>query len=168
MTQELLRVSLGDMRNYYESGSTKSYAFRLQQLRTLKNAVTRYEKEIVGALYSDLRKSPEESYGTETGLLLADINIAISNLREWMRPVRVGTNMVNITSSGKIYRDPLGVVLIVAPWNYPFQLALIPLVGAIAGGNCAVIKPSELAPATSLLIEKIIKEIYPENYVKVS
>jgi aldehyde dehydrogenase (NAD+) len=100
-------------------------------------------------------------------LLLAEINVTLKNLREWMQPHVAGTDMVNLPSGSRIFRDPLGVVLIIAPWNYPLQLLLIPLVGAIAGGNCSVLKPSELAPATSAIIEKMVSEIFPSDYVKV-
>ena len=158
---------LPSIRDYYNSGITKPYAFRKQQLQLLKQALIKYEKEISEALYADLKKSPEEAYGTEIGLVIADINLALKNLRNWMLPRRVSTNLVNLPSSSMIYHDPLGVVLIIAPWNYPFQLSLIPLVGAIAAGNCAVIKPSELASATATIIKKIISEIYPKQYINV-
>jgi aldehyde dehydrogenase (NAD+) len=159
--------NLALMRNYFSSGATGSYSFRKQQLLALKKAVLKYEKEINEALFTDLKKSIEEVYATETGLLIAEINTALKNLRKWMQPESVATNLLNLPSSSKIYREPLGIVLIIAPWNYPFQLALIPLVGAIAAGNCIVLKPSELSPATSNIIEKIIKEIYSEEYVQV-
>ena len=107
----------------------------------------KYDKEIEQALFADLKKNREETYATETGLVLAEINVTLKNLREWMEPKSAGTNLVNLPSTSKIYRDPLGIVLIIAPWNYPVQLLLIPLVGAIAGGNCVVLKPSEFAPA---------------------
>ncbi len=157
--------SLLKLRHYYETGTTRPYAFRMEQLKKFKAAVLKYEKEIETALYSDLKKSPEEAYATETGLLLAELSIAIKNLHRWMRPERKGTNLVNLPSSTYLVKDPLGVVLIIGAWNYPLQLLLIPLVGAIAGGNCAVIKPSELAPATAGIIEKIITEIFPAEYV---
>jgi len=155
------------VRDYYNTGATRTYAFRRQQLLALKKVLLKYEQEISNALYADLKKSPEESYGTEIGLVLADISLALKKLSKWMQPQRVSTNLANLPSSSMIYRDSLGVVLIIAPWNYPFQLSLIPLVGAIAGGNCAVVKPSELAPATAAIIAKIIEEIYPPEYIKV-
>ena len=154
-------------RHYFQSGATRSYAFRKLQLQKLKRAILDNEAAINTALYSDLKKSPEEVYASELGLLLSEINLSIKKLYSWMRPVRAGTDLVNLPSSSKIYRDPLGVVLIIAPWNYPLQLLLIPLVGAIAGGNCAILKPSELAPATAAIIDKIITAAFPPNYVKV-
>jgi aldehyde dehydrogenase (NAD+) len=155
------------MRAYFQSMATRSCSFRLQQLQRLKQAVIKYERDIARALMADLKKSPEESYATETGLLLSEIKQTMANLRHWMLPDRVATNLVNFPSSSQIYHDPLGVVLIVAPWNYPFQLTMIPLVGAIAGGNCAVVKPSEFAPATATLMERIIREIFPPEFVLV-
>ncbi len=162
-----LNSSLADLRSYYNSHSTKSYAFRKKQLQLLKQTLLAYEKEIEKALYADLKKNAEETYATETGLVLAEINVVLKNLCRWMKPESVETNLVNFPSSSKIYRDPLGVVLIISPWNYPLQLLLIPLIGAIAGGNCVVLKPSEFSPATSALIEKIITEIFPSEYIKV-
>ncbi|GAO45487.1 aldehyde dehydrogenase [Flavihumibacter petaseus] len=155
------------LRNFYESGATRPYEFRKQQLLLLKAAVLKYEQEIYVALHTDLKKSAEEAYATESGLVLAEINLALRQLRRWMKPRRILPDLVNLPSSGRIHADPLGVVLIIAPWNYPLQLCLIPLVGAIAAGNCAVLKPSELAPATSAIIQKIISEIYPPAYIKV-
>ena len=155
------------MRDYYNSGATKTYAFRKEQLRKLKGVVLKYEGDIHHALWLDLKKSAAESYAGETGLLLAEIRVAISNLQKWMRPKSVPGNLVNYPSTSKIYHDPLGVILIIAPWNYPFQLSLIPLVGAIAAGNCSVLKPSEFAPATADILQKIIAEIYPAEYVSI-
>ena len=158
---------LQTVRTFYESGATRSYAFRKQQLLLFKQTIIKYEQQIYEALYQDLKKSPEESYATENGLLLAEINVILKHLKQWMSPESTGINLVNLPSTGKLYPDPLGVVLIISPWNYPFQLSLIPFVGAIAAGNCVVLKPSELAPATAAIIEKIISETFSEEYVKV-
>jgi len=162
---EFFRIRLTAMRDFYESGATRPLVFRLQQLRALKEAVIKYENEIHGALYEDLKKSPEEAYATETGLLITELNVALKNLHRWIRPSGASTNLVNLPSSSKIYRDPLGVVFVISPWNYPFQLSLIPLVGAIAGGNCVLLKPSEWAPATAGVIEKIVGEVFPVEYI---
>jgi len=158
---------LETMRNYYESGATRPYAYRKHQLQLLRESILKYEDEINEALYADLKKSPEEAYATETGLLLAEINLTIKNLHRWMKVERVKTNLLNFPSSSGILRDPRGVVLIISPWNYPLQLLLMPLVGAIAAGNCVVLKPSEMAPATANVIKKIIAEIFPADYIKV-
>jgi len=162
-----LPAMLEKMRHYFNSGATRSYDFRKKQLQKIRQAVRQNETAIAEALYGDLKKSPEEAYASETGLLLAEIRVTLNSLRKWMRPQRVGTDLANFPSSATIYRDPLGVVLIIAPWNYPLQLLLIPMIGAIAGGNCVVLKPSEAAPATAALIEKIIGACFDEVYIKV-
>jgi aldehyde dehydrogenase (NAD+) len=158
-------VALDNMRMYYESGATKSYAFRKTQLLKLKAAVEKYEQEIYEALYRDLHKSPEECWITENGFLLAEIRSALKHLKAWMEPQRVATNLLNFPSKSFILPEPLGVVLIISPWNYPLQLLFTPLVGAIAAGNCVVLKPSELAPATEAVMKKIIEESFDKNYI---
>jgi aldehyde dehydrogenase (NAD+) len=160
-------ILLTPIREYYDSGATRSIEFRIKQLNALKQLVIQNEAAITEALFKDLHKSQEEAYATETGLFLAETKHVLSHLRKWTRPASVKTTLANIPSSSKIYRDPLGVVLIIAPWNYPFQLIMIPLMAAIAAGNCAVIKPSEMAPATANLIEKMIAGIFPDNYIRV-
>jgi aldehyde dehydrogenase (NAD+) len=159
---------LAEMRAYVHSGATRSYAFRKRQLLALRYALLKYEKEIMEALWQDLRKTPEEVYATETGMVFKEIRVALKNLRKWTKPTRTKTNLLNFPSSSKIIHDPLGVVLIVAPWNYPVQLLLLPLVGAIAGGNAVMLKPSELAPASEALLEKIIRETFPSNYISIA
>lgn len=155
------------MLGFYRSEATRPLAFRKEQLKKLRQALKTYEVAIAEALYTDLKKSPEEAYGTETGLVHAEINTALKNLRKWLNPKEAGTNLVNLPAGSKVYRDPLGVVLIIAPWNYPMQLLLVPLVGAIAGGNVAVLKPSEVAPATAALIAKMLTETFSSRYIKV-
>ncbi|RYY15350.1 MAG: aldehyde dehydrogenase family protein, partial [Chitinophagaceae bacterium] len=155
------------MRDYYDSGETKPIDFRIRQLTNLQQLVIKNETAIAAALHQDLHKSEEEAYVTETGLLLAEIKHLLSRIRKWSAPVSVKTTLANQPSSSKVYRDPLGVILIIAPWNYPFQLVMIPLAAAIAAGNCVVVKPSELAPATADLIEKMIGEIFHPDYVRV-
>jgi aldehyde dehydrogenase (NAD+) len=156
---------LEKMRAYFESGATQSYSFRKEQLQKLKAAVVALEEEIYAALHKDLRKSKEESYVTENGFFLAEINNAIKKLNNWMKPQRVGTNLLNFPSKSFIISEPLGVVLIISPWNYPFQLLMTPLIGAIAAGNCVVMKPSELAPATEAAMKKIIESTFDKNYI---
>ncbi len=158
---------LSSIRSYFESGATLSYGFRKRQLVLFRNTIIKYADEINAALYADLKKSKEETWATETGLLMGEIRNAINNLREWMTPENVSAALTTFPSSAKIYRNHLGVVLIIAPRNYPIQLLLIPLAVEIDVGNCAVLKPSELAPATEKIIVKIIEETFAENYVKV-
>lgn len=155
------------MREFFLTGATHFAGFREKQLKKLYSAVEKYEDEIQDALWSDLKKSPAETYITETGFIKSEIRLAIRQLKKWMRPEKVSTNLVNQPSSSKIINQPKGVVLIIGPWNYPIQLCLAPLVGAIAAGNCVIIKPSELAPASSILIKKIITEFFSSEYIQV-
>jgi aldehyde dehydrogenase (NAD+) len=157
---------LNNMSVFFDSGATQSYEFRKQQLLKLKSVVEKYELEIYKALYSDLKKSPEECWVTENGMLLSEINNAISQLQHWMKPKKVPTNLLNFPSSSYIYPEPLGVVLIISPWNYPFQLLLKPAVGTIAAGNCLVLKSSEHAPASSALLYKMISETFDSKYIQ--
>lgn len=156
---------LQSLRDYFDSGETRSYAFRKDQLQKLKAAIYQYEKPLYDALYSDLKKSPEESWVTETGFLVGALNITLKGLKDWMRPERVSTNLANFPSSSRILREPMGVVLIIGPWNYPLQLLFAPLIGAIAAGNCVALKPSEFAPATAAIMRRIVTEIFPANYI---
>ncbi len=160
-----MQESLVAMRSFFESGQTKTFAYRKAQLTLLRNAILEYENEIYEALYTDLGKPKEETWVTETGMVLNEINHAISNLQKWMKPQRTGTNLVNLPSSSYTIAEPLGVVLIIGPWNYPFQLLFNPLVGAIASGNCTVLKPSEFAPATAAIMEKIITKNFAPQYI---
>jgi aldehyde dehydrogenase (NAD+) len=150
---------------FYNQGATRTYAFRIAQLKKLKHALVANEQAIYAALQLDLGKGQVEAYATELGLVLAELNLHIKKLKKWLRPHSTGINIVNLPSSSKVYYEPLGVVLIIGPWNYPLQLIMKPLIGAISGGNCAVLKPSEYTPATTALIEKIIGANYPVNYI---
>ena len=165
MNTALSNEQLADIRQFFESGATRPYEFRKKQLIQLKTAITNHEQSLYKALNEDLKKSPEESWVTEIGFVLAEINNALQNLKRWMHPERVATNLVNLPSSSKVMIEPLGVVLIIGPWNYPFQLLINPLVGAIAAGNCVVLKPSESAPATAAVIKKIVEETFEPSYV---
>lgn len=159
------KPDLTALRQYFNSGVTRSYQFRKEQLQKLKQAVLDHEQELYDALFTDLKKSPEETWVTETGFLLSEINNAIKNLRRWMQPERTATNLLNLPSSSYVMREPLGTVLIIGPWNYPFQLLFTPLAGAMAAGNCVVLKPSEFAPATAAIMKKIIEENFSPEYI---
>lgn len=164
---EHLLNQLSKLRDFYSSGATRSYDFRRTHLEKLKASIIKYEKEIYDALDQDLNKNPEESWVTEIGFVLSEINYSLKHLHKWMKPVKVKTNLLNFPSKSYIYHEPLGVALIIGPWNYPLQLLLTPMVGAIAAGNSMVLKPSEHAPATAAIIGKIISEAFEENYVLV-
>lgn len=153
------------IREYYSEGHTRSYTFRKEQLTKLKNAVIANEAGIFEALQKDLKKSREEAWVTENGFLITEVNNALKKLAGWMKRKKVPTNLVNLPSQSFILAEPLGIVLIISPWNYPLQLLLTPLVGAIAAGNCVVLKPSEYAPATSAIIKKIIEETFVPEYI---
>jgi len=155
------------MRTYFHSGATRSYAFRRSALLQLRNALQKSMDALHAALYADLGKNAEEAYITETGFLLAEISHSLRHLRTWMRRERVGTNLLNFPSRSYIYKEPLGVALVIGPWNYPVQLLLAPLVGALAAGNCVVLKPSELSPATSTVLQRIISGAFPPEHVLV-
>jgi aldehyde dehydrogenase (NAD+) len=160
-----MKEQLQQLRKFYDGYNTRSYSFRKQQLQKLRAAILRHEKDLYDALYSDLKKSAEESWVTEVGFLVAEINHTLKHLSSWMKPKKVSTNLVNLPSRSFIYKEPLGVVLIIGPWNYPLQLLITPLVGAMAAGNCAVVKPSEFAPATSAVMKQIIEENFSKEYI---
>ncbi len=160
-----LVTQLNNIREFYNSGATKMLSFRKQQLLNLKAILLKYEKEIYSALYEDLKKSPEECWVTEIGIVLSEINHVLNNIDKWARPQKVKTNLLNFPSSSFILNEPMGVVLIISPWNYPLQLLLKPAIGAIAAGNCVVLKSSEFAPATSKLMKRMIKECFDDKYV---
>lgn len=153
------------MRTYFNAGATRSYDFRKQQLSILRESIIANSDQLQDALYKDLKKSAEESWVTETGFVLSEISNALKNLNGWMQPESVGTNLLNLPSKSYVMREPLGVVLIISPWNYPFQLLFTPLIGAIAAGNCVVLKPSEFAPVTSAVMKTIIDKAFDKKYI---
>ncbi len=160
-----MTANINALKDYFSTGATQTYAFRLLQLERLKKAVMDSEKILYEALYADLKKTDEDAWATEVGFFLSELNYTIKHLQEWMEPKSVATNLVNMPSTSYTIQEPLGVVCIIAPWNYPFQLLFTPLIGAIAGGNCAVLKPSEFAPATAKVMAKIIADLFPNNYI---
>ncbi|MBB2478883.1 aldehyde dehydrogenase [Bacillus sp. APMAM] len=152
---------------YFKTNETNDIPFRLNALQKLKSAIQTNEIELMNALKSDLNKSEFDSYSTEIGVVLEEIRFTLKHLKVWSKPKSVKTPLTHIGSKSFIYPEPYGVALIISPWNYPFQLAIAPLIGAIAAGNCAIIKPSELTPKTSEIIASIIQDIFPEEYISV-
>lgn len=157
---------INEHKRYYDTGETKDIAFRLKQLEKLKDAIKLNEKLVIEALHKDLHKSEFEAYATEIGFLYDSIGYFIKNLKKWAKVKRVKTPMVHLGSQSYIYPEPYGTVLIIGPYNYPFQLVIEPLVGAMAAGNCVVLKPSEFTQNVSKVLKKIIKENFNEKYVR--
>ena len=154
-------------RNYFYQGETLSVDFRKKQLMKLKKTLIAHQDDIVEAVHKDFGKSSFETYVTEIQVVYDEINYMLKNLKKLAKPQKVRTPLLHFYSKSKIMHDPLGTVLIISPWNYPLALALTPLAGAIAAGNCAVIKPSEVSSHTSALISKIITENFDEQYLTV-
>jgi aldehyde dehydrogenase (NAD+) len=154
-------------KEFFNSNQTKDYEFRLNQLKKLKLVIKQHENEISKALYEDLNKSSMEAYTTEIGFVLNSIDTSIKYLKKWMKPKKVKTPMFMFGSKSYILHEPLGVVCIIGPYNYPFQLIIEPLIGAIASGNTAMVKPSEFTVETEKIISKIISKTFDEKYIKV-
>ncbi|SDD87077.1 aldehyde dehydrogenase (NAD+) [Pricia antarctica] len=150
---------------FFATNQTKDIHFRIQQLQRLKQAIVKYQTKIENALWEDLHKSPEEAYLTEISIVTGEIDYHIKHLKKWAKPKRVSTPLHVLPSSSKIRYEPLGVALIVAPWNYPFQLVMNPLVGAISSGCCCVLKPSPDTPRTAKVMEDIIAENFASEYI---
>ena len=156
---------LQDQRTFFATGQTKPYEYRLAQLKSLKDAILERQDAIVQAAKDDLGRPEFEGY-FEIGVL-AELSYVIKKLKSWMKPEKVGLPIAQLPGSAWVQPEPLGSVLIIGPWNYPFQLVISPLIGAIAAGNCAIIKPSELAPATSKVVADLITSTFSPEYVAV-
>lgn len=154
-------------REFFASGKTLDVDFRLASLAGLQEGIRRHEQAIHDALQEDLRKTAFEGYMTETGMVLDEIRFTMKHLRAWTKTRRVPTPMSQFHGTSSIVPQPRGVVLIMAPWNYPFQLCLEPLVGALGAGNTAVIKPSAYAPETGRAVSNLIADVFPHGYVDV-
>ena len=164
MQRAELKQLLSRQRTFFQSGKTRGIDFRLAQLKKLREAIASLEGEITAALRRDLGKSDFEAYTSEVGIVYEEINLVAANLPTWSRPQHVSTPLAYQPSFSTVYPQPRGVVLIIAPWNYPFQLLFAPLIGAIAAGNCIVLKPSELAPATTAVMVKLIDRTFSQEY----
>lgn len=140
---------------------------RIEALQNLKITIKKYENEIINALYEDLGKSQFEAFTTEVGFIYRSINYAVKNIKRWNKIKKVKNDAAQLPGKSYIYNSPYGCILIIGPYNYPFQLSIEPLIGAIAGGNTAVIKPSEFTPNVEKILVKIIKETFDKNYVDI-
>ncbi|WNG47185.1 aldehyde dehydrogenase family protein [Archangium minus] len=154
-------------RAYFETRVTLPLQWRREQLQALDRAARKYEAEILAALKADLSKSPEEAYLTEVGNIYGEIKNALKNVKAWMEPRRGSAPLIIQPARAYQYADPLGVTLIISPWNYPYQLSMAPLIGALAAGCTAVLKPSELSPATSGVLRRMLGEAFPSEVVSV-
>ena len=154
-------------RAYFAQGETLDVAFRKAALRKLRDAILAHESDINTALYKDLNKSASESYMCEVGMTLAELNYVLAHVDRWAKKHYVLSPLAQFHARSFTVHNPYGVVLIMSPWNYPFMLTLEPLIGALAAGNCCVVKPSAYAPATSAIIRDLIAECFPPEYVMV-
>ena len=166
-SQECINTILASQKQYFNTGATLSVDFRKEQLHKLAQALEQFEKPLADALWTDLHKSFQEAYLTEIGLVKAEIREHLKGLGRWLRCKRVHTPLTLFPSSSFVVKEPLGCALIVSPWNYPVQLLLNPLVGAISAGCTAVLKPSPYVPNVSTVLEQMIKSVFNEKYVAV-
>jgi aldehyde dehydrogenase (NAD+) len=167
VSTEAIPGILAAQRAFFEQGSTRSLAFRLKQLKVLYRLLTVHEQEICDAVYADFHKPAFEVFGTDIALVKEEILFFLRRLPGLMRPRQVKSSVPSLPARSTIYQEPYGISLIVGTWNYPVMLLLAPLTGAMAAGNCAVLKPSELAPATSGLLQRLISAHFPPEYLAV-
>lgn len=163
----MIEAIVNSQKEFFKNGKTKNIDYRKQLLKQLQSELIKQENHITKALYDDFKKPEFESVISETAIVLQDLKRTIKHIDKWAKPKRVFPSLLNFPSSDYLYSEPYGTVLIIAPWNYPYQLALAPLIGAVAAGNTVVLKPSELTPNTSALLTKIIKHVFPPEFVTV-
>ena len=166
-SKQEIKTIIEAQRAFFRSGETLGLKFRQQALCALSKALKIWETRISEALWKDLHKSYEEAYLTELSIVLGEIDNHLHHLKRWMTPKRVVTPLKMMPSQSKVVIEPLGCTLIMAPWNYPVQLLLNPLVGAISAGCTAVLKPSPYVPHTSKVLEEMIKETFRPEYIAV-
>lgn len=154
-------------KSYFNNGNTIPISFRIDVLKKLKHKIVAEEDAICDAIYKDFKKPRFESVLSETAIVIKELNEFIKHLKQWTKPTKVSASLMNFPSSAYIYSEPYGNTLIISPWNYPFQLAIAPLIGAIAAGNTVVLKPSELTPHTSQKLADIIADVFDKNHVTV-
>lgn len=160
-------MDFSEMRAYFEAGKTLPVETRIQHLQALRQEILRAETRICDALQQDLGKVPFEGYMTEVGMVLDELHHQIRHVRRWARPRRVRTPLSQFHAVSHVYSEPYGLVLVMAPWNYPFQLSMEPLIGALAAGNCVVLKPSNYAPHTARVMEEVLTACLPQELVRV-
>ncbi|MCF6356854.1 MAG: aldehyde dehydrogenase family protein [Draconibacterium sp.] len=163
--ENIIIQHIENQRNYFATHQTKDISFRLVQLKKLKATILKNQKNIEDALWKDLHKSPEESYLTEISIVNQEIDTHSKHLKKWAKPKKVSTPLHILPSTSKIIYEPLGVALIMAPWNYPFQLLINSLVGAISAGCCTILKPSPDTPTIAKVMENMILETFDSGYI---
>jgi len=168
MNQQQIQTIAIKQRDFFFTGATKEISFRVKQLIILKKAIESNEKKILDALKLDLRKPETGAYISEIALILREINFALKNIETWNKPKKVRNPLMLFPASSYIYQEPYGNILIIGPWNYPFQLLLGPMIGSISAGNCSVVKPSEITPNCSRVIVDIISENFDPSYIAVA
>jgi acyl-CoA reductase-like NAD-dependent aldehyde dehydrogenase len=156
-----------NQRVFFAGGKTRDLSFRINQLKTLRKAIIDNEQAVFDALKADLNRPAFEAYGGDTAIVVNEIDYALKHLRRWAKPKKARTPLAYFPSKSYSISEPYGVTLIIGPWNFPVQLMLAPLVGAIAAGNCAMLKPSIAAPRTSHLLTKIIGDTFDPAYVSI-
>ena len=166
-TEKKLEQLVEKQRTYFAEGKTLPIEARLRALGLLEQAIRGREEELCRALKADLGKSRTESYMCEVGLTLSELGYVRRHLRSWSRDRRVSTPLAQFHAKSFTVQEPYGVVLVMSPWNYPVLLTLEPLIGALAAGNCCVVKPSAYSPETSRVMAELLREIFPEEYVAV-
>lgn len=154
-------------KKFFNSGTSKSIQYRINSLKKLKKNISLNENEIINALKSDLGKSETETFFSEIALIYIEINLALKNVKRWSKKRKVSSSLINFLSSDYIIPEPYGVTLNISPWNYPFQLSISPLIGAVAAGNTVILKPSEFSSKTSEIIKKIIENTFAKGHVDV-
>lgn len=164
---EDINLIFKNQKEFFESGKTINVDYRIKNLKKLNDIIKKNEDKILNELKKDLGKSNFEGYVTEVGILYDDINFHIKNVKKWSSEEKRKSPIVYYPSKSYIYKEPYGVTLIIGPFNYPFQLVIAPLIGAISAGNTAIIKPSENSRNIALLLEKLINENFPEGYLRV-
>jgi acyl-CoA reductase-like NAD-dependent aldehyde dehydrogenase len=167
LTELSITEIISQQRRFFASGKTKNIEFRIEQLKKLKQVIQEAAESVFSSVKADLNKSVFEAYTSELGSITQEIDYVLKHIKSWTKVQKKPVSLSFLPASAEIYPEPLGVVLIIGPWNYPFALSLVPLVGAIASGNCAIIKPSELAPQTSKLIAEVINKNFPPEFITV-
>ena len=162
-----MKTIVDQQRTFFNTGKTKEYEFRKNQIKRINKMIQSYENEFYHALKSDLNKSEHEAFTTEIGILYAEIDFTLKHLKSWMADEQVPSPVTHTGAKSFIHKEPYGTVLVIAPWNYPVQLALLPVISAIAAGNTVVLKPSELAPHTARLLSKLVNQYFDDAFFTV-